>query len=158
VALKYLVEALKWRAEFGTDSIIKDWEATQDPKTRLLIKTFPFGVVAEHEGRPVFLYRFAMVDFPKYFELCGLDYLMRHTVYEFEKIMHLTKRGDAFMIMDLGMTKGFDSNPAIKSIWQIAGWISYLMKYLHPLTNVADPYYPESSYKIRMFILLILIE
>lgn len=132
--------------------MIADWEAlaTTDKKVKLLQNTFPVGLLnVRHEDRPIFLYRFVMVDFPRYFELCGLELLMKMTVYYLERIVaSATKTGDSIMIMDLGFTKGMDVDPPIKSLWEVQTYISYLMKYLKPLTGIADPYYPETNHII----------
>ncbi|CAN4122885.1 unnamed protein product [Withania somnifera] len=74
---------LQWRADFGTDSIIKDFDFHERDK---VLQNYPQGYHGtDKEGRPVYIERLGLMNIDKLLEVTTLDPYVKYHVQEFEK-------------------------------------------------------------------------
>ena len=92
VALKHLSDAATWRAGYGTDAVLEDWEkelasdAEEHGKTRLIHEHWGMGIVGRlDDGTLVQVNRFGRVDYPNLVEAVGMETMIRRSVYQLEK-------------------------------------------------------------------------
>ncbi|CAK9018536.1 DBH-like monooxygenase protein 2 homolog [Durusdinium trenchii] len=143
-AAKLLKACAKWREEYGANDITETWPKVNTSQAELVRRFWPMGVTGQDfSNRPVHYFHISMVDFPKLLKYCSMDMIVRHNVYLLEKAYDANPRGEAVMIVDLGSDGDKTFN-----LRNITRWLQGAVLFLKAMSKIADPYYPESYFRI----------
>lgn len=146
-AQTFLEDAAKWRHEYGTDSVVEDWQKDESKEAKLLRKYFPMGCPGlDNRGRPIQFLRLAMVDFTSLEKLVGLDKMVKHTIHLFEIALRQNRWGEFIMLVDLGGDA--DNSKNVLKLSNISSWLRSAMNYIKALAKVIDPFYPETFFRV----------
>mmetsp|Transcript_3889 Transcript_3889/g.6850 ORF Transcript_3889/g.6850 Transcript_3889/m.6850 type:complete len:316 (+) Transcript_3889:158-1105(+) len=145
-AFKLLKQCSAWRHEYGTNDILTTWPQDQSQEAILLRSKWPLGITGQDfSGRPVHFFHLAMTDFPKLLQHVSITTIVRYNVYLMEKALTKNPKGEAIMLLDLG--HGADGKSAF-SLLTAARWLTSLLVFVKAMAKIADPYYPESYFRI----------
>lgn len=131
------VDCEKWRAEFGTNTILEDFHYTEKP---LVAKMYPqYYHKTDIDGRPVYFEELGKVYLPDMLKITTQERMLQNLVWEYESFTQnrlpacSRKQGclveTSCTIMDL---KGI----SISAAYQVVG-------YVREASKIGQDYYPE---------------
>ncbi|KAJ3016036.1 cytosolic factor, phosphatidylinositol/phosphatidylcholine transfer protein [Thoreauomyces humboldtii] len=83
---KMWTDYITWRKEFGTDTILQDFEFPEYP---IVKKFYPrFYHKTDRQGRPVYVEQLGGVDVKQLFAVTDIDRMLKNHVYEYEKLVN----------------------------------------------------------------------
>jgi len=142
--LKLLKNCAAWRQEFRTEAILETWPKTMTKGAVLMRENWCMGLTGtDYDGRPVHYFHLAKVDFPALIKHAKMENMVRHNVFLLETAMRDNPRGEAIMIVDLGT-----SGDAPFQLKNVTKWLQSVVSFIKAMSKIADPYYPESYFRI----------
>ncbi|CAH6719193.1 SEC14 cytosolic factor [[Candida] jaroonii] len=136
-AIQMFVNCEKWRKDFGTNTILKDFDYKEKPQVATLYPQYYHKV--DNDGRPVYFEELGKVNLNKMLKVTTQERMLKNLVWEYESFTNYRLPACSRMkgylvetsctILDL---KGI----SISSAYQVVGYVKEASK-------IGQDYYPE---------------